>query len=111
MRKNVKYMILGLSILLITLSISIPILVIGQTNTSKNSDQDLIYDTGVIIYLNFEGGFFGIKSDDGKNYDPINLPPEFAIDGLKVLFIGEKLDLASFHMWGIIIRIIFIQKI
>ncbi len=75
MRKNLKYMILGLSILLIALSIIIPISLIGQISPSKNSNEDLIYGTEEIVYISFEGGFFGIKSDDGKNYDPINLLP------------------------------------
>ncbi|MFX0105737.1 MAG: hypothetical protein ACFE75_09615, partial [Candidatus Hodarchaeota archaeon] len=59
-----------------------------------------------------EGGFFGIISDDGDHYDPINLPLEFKVVGLRVLFLAEKLeDMGSFHMWGILVRILFIQKI
>lgn len=104
MRNNKNFKILGLSLLLIAVSVGFPLLVI-------NSNQDLIYSTGEIIYLSFEGGFFGIKSDDGNYYDPINLPSEFAVVGLKVVFIGERLDLANLHMWGIIIRIVFIQKL
>ena len=111
MRNYKKYKILGLSLLLVAVSVGIPLLVIGQISHSENSDQDLIYGTGEIIYLSFEGGFFGIKADDGKNYDPVNLPFEFAIVGLRVEFIGERLDLDSFHMWGIILRIVFIQKL
>ena len=111
MRNYKKYKILGLSLLLIAVSVGIPLLVIGQISHSENSNKDLIYDTGEIVYLSFEGGFFGIKSDDGNNYDPLNLPYEFAVVGLRVEFIGERLDLDSFHMWGIILRIVFIQKL
>ena len=110
MRKNVKYLILGLNLLLIASSVSIPILVIGQIRPSQNSNQNLIYGTGIITYISLEGGFFGIISDDGNKYDPINLEPQFEIDGLRVIFIGQILDLFSIHMWGRIIRILFIQR-
>ncbi len=111
MQDNKNYKILGLSVLLIALSVCIPVLIISQLNHSENSNQDLFYDTGEIVYLSFEGGFFGIKSDDGNNYDPINLHFEFAVVGLRVESFGERLDLDTIHMWGKIIRIEFIQKL
>jgi hypothetical protein len=111
MHNNKKYKIIGLSLLLIALGFSIPLLVIGQIRHFEESNQDLIYGTGEIVYLTFEGGFYGIISDDGNHYDPINLPSEFRIVGLKVVFFGEKLDWDSYHMWGIIMRIIYIQKL
>lgn len=110
MRNNKRNIILGLGLLLIILSVSIPLLVIGQTRSSRTSNQDLIYGTGTIKFVSLEGGFFGIISDDDNRYDPVNLPPEFEYDGLRVLFAGEILDLFSIHMWGRIIRIIFIQQ-
>lgn len=109
MRDNKKYKILGLGLLLIIMSISIPSSVISLVNNSDNSYKDLIYSTGVIKYIPLEGGFFGIISDDGNHYDPINLPPDFENDGLTVIFIGEILNLVSAHMWGRIIRIFSIQ--
>jgi hypothetical protein len=36
------------------------------------------------VYKDMEGGFFAIDGDDGKTYDPINLPDSFKINGLKV---------------------------
>ena len=83
---------LGLSLLILVLGVGIPLVVIGQINHSENLDKNLIYATGEIVYLNFEGGFFGIISDDGKHYDPINLPSEFEVIGLRITIIAEKLD-------------------
>lgn len=112
MRNTKDYKIFGLSLLVLAVGVSIPLVVIGQINQPENAKQDLIYCKGEIVYLSFEGGFFGIISYDGNHYDPVNLPSEFKIVGLKVLFIVEKLDEQdSFHMWGIIVRIIFIQKL
>ena len=42
--------------------------------------------TGRIQYNDFEGGFYGIVSDDGEHYDPKNLPDDFKEDGLRVGF-------------------------
>jgi hypothetical protein len=106
MRNNKKHIILGLGLVLIILSVSIPLFIISQTKSSQN----LIYGTGTIKFISLEGGFFGIISDDGNRYDPVNLPPRFESDGLRVLFVGEILDLFSIHMWGRIIRIIQIQS-
>lgn len=61
---------------------------------------------GEIIYLDFEGGFFGIVSDNNKHYDPINLSEEFQEVGLRVSVVAwECRDLGSYHMWGEIIEI------
>jgi hypothetical protein len=63
--------------------------------------------TGTVTWVPIEGGFFGIVSDDGKRYDPINLPAEFAQDGMRVRFTAKTdPDMASFHMWGTIVSII-----
>ena len=68
--------------------------------------------TGTIVYLSFEGGFYGIKGDDGKSYDPMNLPVEFRKEGMRVRFEAKELgNRASFHMWGIIVEIVHIQAL
>jgi hypothetical protein len=67
---------------------------------------------GTIVFLSFEGGFYGIKGDDGKSYDPINLPAEFRKEGMRVRFEAKELkNQASFHMWGIIVEIVHIQSL
>jgi hypothetical protein len=78
---------------------------------SNEHSKDLVYGTGEIVFLSFEGGFFGINADDGEHYDPINLPDEFKIEGLQINFIGIiRNDLLSFHMWGRILELIFIKE-
>jgi len=75
-------------------------------------EETVITDvTGTIRYLDLEGGFYGIISDDGDKYDPINLMDELEIDGLKVKFSAKILkDQASTHMWGTMIEITEIEK-
>jgi len=69
-------------------------------------NASMLEGRGTVRYIPIEGGFYGIVCDDGKNYDPTNLPPEFQQDNLKVGFTGKILkDRVGFHMWGEIIEI------
>ena len=84
----------------------------NNSKNENNSDNELIYGTGTIIYLKIEGGFYGILSDDDQHYDPINLPLEYQKEGLRISFIAKEIsDLLSFHMWGKIIELISIHPL
>jgi len=77
-----------------------------------SESEDTLVSTGTVVFLSLEGGFYGIKGDDGRNYDPMNLPVEFREDGLRIRFEGKELtDRASFHMWGRIIEIKHVEKL
>lgn len=84
---------------------------------SSGRDKVKIQGKGTIKYLSFEGGFYGIVGDDGKHYDPLNLPQEFRVDGLRVRFTAARDhavmtdNIVSFHMWGYIVRLISIEKL
>jgi len=68
--------------------------------------------TGTVKYLDLELGFYGIFSDDGEHYDPVNLDEEFKVDGLRVRFTAKILESQfSFHMWGKLVSIIYVQKL
>ena len=61
---------------------------------------------GTIIYNDFEGGFYGIITEDGKKLDPINLDKKFKSDGL--ILRGQFKELkeqTSTHQWGVIVEI------
>jgi hypothetical protein len=53
---------------------------------------------GSVLLLDHDGGHYGIVGDDGQRYEPIDLPPEFRVDGMRISFkprlIGEIGD------WG-----------
>jgi len=75
-------------------------------------EDNVVRGTGAIVWLNFEGGFWGIIGDDGEHYDPINLDSEFQSEDLRVYFEAKiRTDLVSFHMWGKIVEILTIQKL
>jgi hypothetical protein len=67
---------------------------------------------GEIVFLDFEGGFYGVIGNNEKHYDPINLPNEFQEEGLKILVIARiSENQISFHMRGIIIEIRYFKII
>lgn len=73
---------------------------------------DRMKATGTVVYLPIEGGFYGIQGDDGKKYDPANLPREFRKDGLRVRYeVKEVKGRASVHMWGTIVEVVHIEKL
>ncbi len=66
--------------------------------------------TGTIVHQEIEGGFYGIQGDDGEKYDPVNLPPDLKVNGLRVRVLADPLPAGnSIHMWGKLIKIIDIQ--
>jgi hypothetical protein len=80
--------------------------------TSWDYAEDMVSGTGTIRFFDFEGGFYGIVSDDGEHYDPINLNRGFQVDGLRVHFeIRILRDVHSYHMWGEVVSILHIGKL
>ena len=84
-----------------------------EAQTSVQADTrvgDIVKFRGTIVHKDVEGGFFAIESDDGRVYDPINLPDRFKKHDLKVN-VSAKLrnDMGSIHMVGDIIEIVEID--
>ncbi|MDH7569123.1 MAG: hypothetical protein QHJ73_06005 [Armatimonadota bacterium] len=80
--------------------------------SEEGSTPNMVRATGTITYIALEGGFYGIVGDDGHRYDPVNLPKEFQQNGLRVRFeVRPRPDMASFHMWGILVEVVSISKL
>ena len=57
--------------------------------------------TGTVVYIDLEGGFYGIESDEGRRFFPINLSGSFKEDGLRVRFtVRPRTDVMTTTMWG-----------
>ena len=77
-----------------------------------NDTDEAGFVSGTVKYISLEGGFYGINGDNNENYDPINLPAGFKVDGLKIKFKYKICDeQASFHMWGTLIELKIVEKI
>jgi hypothetical protein len=67
---------------------------------------------GTVRYVDLEGGFYGIITSTGGKYLPLNLDPEFRVDGLAVEFTArERQDISTTAMWGIPVELTNIRKL
>ena len=79
----------------------------ASSNRSEVSDHDPFAFLGTVAYKDLEGGFFVIVGDDGRIYDPINLPETFQRDGLDVKVTAIlRPDVGGIHMIGDMIEIV-----
>ena len=84
---------------------------INKPVKEKKLAEETKMETGVVKFINLEGGFFGIVGDSGQKYDPLNLPDKFKKDDIKVRFEAkEKKGAVSFHMWGKIVELTKIEE-
>ena len=79
---------------------------------SCDTSTEYIEIEGTVRYIDLEGGFWGITVDDGRKFDPLNLPEKFKKDGLRVnVKLRPRDEMAGLHMWGQIVEIIQIEEI
>jgi len=72
------------------------------------TDPDFEGD-GIVRFIDVEGGCWAIDSGD-QSFEPINLPDDFRLDGLAVVFEADaRPDLASICQVGRIVDLDFIQ--
>ena len=65
---------------------------------------------GEVTHLTLEGGFWGIVAEDGRRFDPGQLPKAFQQAGRKVQVIARRTpDRISFRQWGQLIEIVEIS--
>lgn len=61
---------------------------------------------GKVVYLELEGGIWGIVDEKGKDWLPVNMPFELMKDGIIVEVKAQKVnDFMSAGMWGTPIEI------
>ena len=74
---------------------------------SAAAPAETITITGRIVYLAVEGGRFAIRGEDGRTYNPENLPDTFRKAGLPVKATARlRPDVMSIHMIGPVIEIL-----
>jgi len=85
---------------------------INGCDDDERSSEETITITGTVIWKALETGFYGIDADDGEKYEPISLPSDFAVNGLRVRLTARKRDdMASINMYGTVIEIIQIERL
>lgn len=64
-----------------------------------------------VVYVPLEGGFYGLRTDGGRQYEPRNLPAAMRKDGLRVRVRGILVTgVASFRQWGVPLDILHIES-
>lgn len=83
-----------------------------SVKSPKPARKGEVQGVGTVERMSFEGGFWGIASDDGEHYDVGNLAQEFRVDGLRVRFsVIVNHDALSFHMWGQVAELVSIERL
>ncbi len=55
---------------------------------------------GKIAYQNLGSGLWGIISNDGQRYEPVNMPEQLKYEGRSVSITAKKSNGFSLFMWG-----------
>lgn len=80
-------------------------LIFFTSGIMANNDETISF-TGTVTFLEIEGGFYGIVSDDGEKYKPEVLDKEYQKRDLKVQVKAEKKSNSfGIFQWGTIIKI------
>lgn len=61
---------------------------------------------GKVVHQNLGTGFWGIIADNGKQYEPVNLPKKFQKENQPITLKAKESDSFSLFMWGTPIEII-----
>ncbi|TRX53090.1 hypothetical protein [Thalassomonas sp. M1454] len=75
-----------------------------NTVDTENMNQDQSINqwyTGTLKFYNLEGGFFGLTTEDGQQFLPLNLPNEYKKNGAVIKVFGHiDNDVMTIQMWG-----------
>ena len=76
----------------------------------KSSSEIAKSFTGKVVYLPFEGGFWGIITDDNKKLNG-SIPKQLKIEGLRISGSYQTLsDVGSYQMWGKAVKLVKLEK-
>jgi putative hemolysin len=70
----------------------------------------LVSGNATVTYIDLEGGFYGLVTDDGRHYLPLGLDETWRVDGTNVTFVAGVLeDTATIQQWGVPVEVIAID--
>lgn len=65
--------------------------------------------TGEVVFNDFEGGFWGLVSDEGEMFRPLEMPEALQQAGVKVSLLLRPVEVMSFQMWGEPVEIVSVE--
>lgn len=73
--------------------------------------KQVVEFTATVVRVPVEGGFYGLRADDGRQYEPRNLPASMRRAGLRVKVRGVVITgAAGFRQWGPKIDLLHIES-
>ena len=57
-------------------------------------------------YVELEGGFWGLIDQEGNQYKPIHFYEQLKTPNIQFKISMKQVDIMSFHMWGMDVKII-----
>ena len=83
----------------------------GCLQQQQNNDQ-VIRGEGTVVLVTDGGGFFGIVTDDGLKYNPLNLEDRYKVNGARVVFTAQlEPEAYTLVRWGMPVRILEIEML
>jgi hypothetical protein len=99
----------GIARLLVALSVSFAAILVAscdnigpdRVSTQSSVQASTVTVSGTVVFRDKDGGFFGILTDNGGQYEPSNLGPQYETDGLHVTITGKlATSRLGAHSWG-----------
>lgn len=82
----------------------------GDQATETDAEAEPMVVSGTIRYLDLEGGLYVIESE-GTSYNPIDLPQDFQVDGMRVeAELQQRDDMAGVGMVGPMVELLDIRQ-
>lgn len=99
------------SLLILILLFTLPACLSMRQDESR-LPEGIVEAEGVVHYVELEGGFYGITTDNGGRFYPVDLAEEYMQDGLRIRFRGAvQEDVVSIRMWGTPVEVEWIERL
>lgn len=70
----------------------------------------LVSGNATVTYVDLEGGFYGLVTDNGRHYLPLDLNETWQADGTNVTFVARVLEnTVTIQQWGVPVEILAID--
>jgi hypothetical protein len=85
----------------------------AKTGTTKVEAKTIeTWQQVTVMYLDFEGGFFGLVGKDGKKLLPMNLAKKFKVNGSILKVKGHVVEgMMTTQQWGTVFKVTEVELI
>ena len=75
------------------------------------ADAVVVRNKGTVRRLDADGGFWGVRADDGRRYRVMDLPPVYQKDGTRIRFAGRVQESVDLAPWGTVLELIEVSGV